>query len=70
MPFMDKIKSLFASSGGDTKKKSKVNENIKRDIDPNELWDIVGELGDGAFGKVYKVSENLPCHIQRHTYSL
>ena len=29
--------------------------NIIRDKDPNETWDILTELGDGAFGKVFKV---------------
>lgn len=24
------------------------------DCDPNEYWEMIGELGDGAFGKVYK----------------
>eukprot|EP00057_Strongylocentrotus_purpuratus_P024658 XP_011679132.1 PREDICTED: serine/threonine-protein kinase 10 [Strongylocentrotus purpuratus] len=28
--------------------------NIIRDRDPNETWEILSELGDGAFGKVYK----------------
>lgn len=39
----------------DNKKKVKQYEHVHRDIDPNDIWEIVGELGDGAFGKVYKV---------------
>uniref|UniRef100_A0A672GKD2 non-specific serine/threonine protein kinase n=1 Tax=Salarias fasciatus TaxID=181472 RepID=A0A672GKD2_SALFA len=38
----------------DIKKKVKQYEHVHRDINPNDLWEIVGELGDGAFGKVYK----------------
>ncbi|OCT71650.1 hypothetical protein XELAEV_18034629mg [Xenopus laevis] len=38
--------------GGEKKKKQ--YEHVKRDQNPEELWEIVGELGDGAFGKVYK----------------
>ena len=29
---------------------------LRMDVDPNLQWDFIGELGDGAFGKVYKVS--------------
>ncbi|XP_069573926.1 serine/threonine-protein kinase 10 [Brachyistius frenatus] len=36
------------------KKKLKQYEHVHRDINPNDLWEIIGELGDGAFGKVYK----------------
>uniref|UniRef100_A0A4W6ENJ9 non-specific serine/threonine protein kinase n=1 Tax=Lates calcarifer TaxID=8187 RepID=A0A4W6ENJ9_LATCA len=36
------------------KKKVKQYEHVHRDINPNDLWEIIGELGDGAFGKVYK----------------
>ncbi|XP_032995833.1 serine/threonine-protein kinase 10 [Lacerta agilis] len=36
------------------KRRSKEYEHVCRDLDPNEVWEIVGELGDGAFGKVYK----------------
>uniref|UniRef100_A0A8C1UYY5 non-specific serine/threonine protein kinase n=1 Tax=Cyprinus carpio TaxID=7962 RepID=A0A8C1UYY5_CYPCA len=37
-----------------TEKKKKQYEHVHRDINPEEIWEIVGELGDGAFGKVYK----------------
>ncbi|XP_062852412.1 STE20-like serine/threonine-protein kinase isoform X2 [Trichomycterus rosablanca] len=37
-----------------TEKKKKQYEHVHRDVNPEELWEIVGELGDGAFGKVYK----------------
>ncbi|XP_062288945.1 serine/threonine-protein kinase 10 [Scomber scombrus] len=36
------------------KKKAKQYEHVHRDVNPNDIWAIIGELGDGAFGKVYK----------------
>ncbi|KAG1943678.1 STE20-like serine/threonine-protein kinase [Pimephales promelas] len=38
----------------DIKKKTKQYEHVHRDVNPNDMWEIIGELGDGAFGKVYK----------------
>ena len=50
------------------------NSVIQHDVDPIASWDLVGELGDGAFGKVHKVrgrlgnvNKNKP--IQRHLLS-
>ncbi|XP_074913044.1 serine/threonine-protein kinase 10 isoform X2 [Buteo buteo] len=37
------------------KRRSKEYEHVRRDLDPGEVWEVVGELGDGAFGKVYKI---------------
>ncbi|XP_055725024.1 serine/threonine-protein kinase 10 [Salvelinus fontinalis] len=43
---------------GPEKKRVKDYENLRRDVDPRETWDTQGELGDGAFGKVYKAQNH------------
>ncbi|XP_030235539.1 STE20-like serine/threonine-protein kinase isoform X4 [Gadus morhua] len=40
-------------------KKKKQYEHVHRDEDPEEIWEIIGELGDGAFGKVFKAQNKL-----------
>jgi len=55
MPILEKLRNIFASGSDGGKKKLRQFQYIRRDADPGELWEIVGELGDGAFGKVYKV---------------
>ncbi len=47
------FRKLFAGGG---KGKKKEYPNIIQDVDPLESWMKVGELGDGAFGKVFGVS--------------
>ena len=61
MPLLSKLKNLFSSSSQEPEdfKNSRAFECIKKDQDPEETWKIVGELGDGSFGKVYKVSQFL-----------
>ncbi|XP_055855632.1 serine/threonine-protein kinase 10 isoform X4 [Episyrphus balteatus] len=53
MSFINNLKKVFHIGGGEAKKKRLYN-NIKMDTDPADFWEMVGELGDGAFGKVYK----------------
>lgn len=48
-------------------KKKKQYEHVHRDVNPEEVWQIVGELGDGAFGKVYKVKMS-DCGFCLHSY--
>lgn len=48
----------FFKLGPDKKKKQ--YEHVHRDVNPEDIWEIIGELGDGAFGKVFKVM----CYIR------
>lgn len=54
MSLLSNFKKAFHFGRNDAKKK-KLYNNIKMDVNPEEFWEMVGELGDGAFGKVYKV---------------
>ncbi|CAL8096683.1 unnamed protein product [Calicophoron daubneyi] len=38
----------------DEPKKKGLSGSLRHDVYPCDLWEIVGELGDGAFGKVYE----------------
>ena len=56
MAFFKNLKNLFTGGSESASKKRRVLNNVKVGINPEEVWDLQGELGDGAFGKVYKVS--------------
>lgn len=51
MSFLNNLKKVFHLGSGEAKKK-RIYNNIRMDTDPTDFWDMIGELGDGAFGKV------------------
>lgn len=70
MAFLDKLKKKFPFTNGNgsapsflspfinsknSQSSKKKHSNTVIDKDPTINWEIVNEIGDGAFGKVYKV---------------
>ena len=57
MPFFSNLKKVLNLGAGEASKKKRPPDlaNIRVDSDPEQHWEIVGELGDGAFGKVHRV---------------
>lgn len=56
--FFGKFRAFFTGGLATTDgngKQIEYSPNLKLNQDPELLWNEVGELGDGAFGKVYKV---------------
>ncbi|XP_054261410.1 serine/threonine-protein kinase 10 isoform X2 [Macrosteles quadrilineatus] len=58
MSFLSNLKKVLHLGNNESKRK-KVFNNIKMDCDPEEYWEMIGELGDGAFGKVYKAQNKI-----------
>lgn len=50
MSFLNNLKKVLHLGGGEAKKK-RIYNNIRMDCDPTEYWEMIGELGDGAFGE-------------------
>jgi len=54
MPFFSNIKKALNFGSSTDNKKRKLISNIKTDINPEDVWEILCDIGDGAFGKVHK----------------
>lgn len=60
---LDKLRGFFATSANwnlltGAKKQFTFPPAIKTEEDPSEAWEIVSDIGDGAFGKIFKVRLN------------
>ncbi|KAK6034757.1 hypothetical protein COOONC_27737 [Cooperia oncophora] len=61
MSFFGRVKNLFRSPAVEESRRV-MPSIIGVNVDPKEFWEMVGDLGDGAFGKVEKaVSKTDPC---------
>jgi len=49
--------SIRGGDGGGNGRARKLPTCLRMEVDPCDEWSFVGELGDGAFGKVYKVKD-------------
>lgn len=48
------LSPFISASSSHKHNKQKRHVNLNMGKDPNQIWEIVSEIGDGAFGKVYK----------------
>ena len=53
MPFLRSLKKTLSVDKSEKKRKKKL-VHITEGVDPLSKWEILGDLGDGAFGKVHR----------------
>jgi hypothetical protein len=58
MSLLEKIKSFFSSNGGSLIGKNipEIPSCVQTTENPELRWCIAEQIGDGSFGKIYKVS--------------
>lgn len=54
MPIIERFKNLFRGQPSHPQRKA-LPSIVEYGINPIDLWEVLGDLGDGAFGKVEKV---------------
>ena len=56
MPFFAGLKKALniGSAAAESKKRKALFANIRTEENPEDVWELIGELGDGAYGKVHK----------------
>ena len=47
--------AFFKNFFGKSKRKKDYPAFLTLNVDPETTWEIIGKLGDGAFGEVFKV---------------
>ena len=65
------FKNIFkggSSTSTANERKRKLASLVRKNEDPFRLWENLSELGDGAFGKVYKVCLYLSIIFQSYLY--
>ncbi|KAI1717262.1 protein kinase domain-containing protein [Ditylenchus destructor] len=55
MPLLDRFKNLFRGQQPSAQSKKSLPSVVEYGVNPLEFWTVLGDLGDGAFGKVEKV---------------
>ncbi len=57
MPFLDKFKNIFRGSLNEASTSTRglrLGQLVKTNVDPETEWQVIEDIGDGAFGKVQK----------------
>jgi hypothetical protein len=58
-PFTSSSKSSSAGAVSSSTSARKRYAHLIVDKDPEQIWEIISEIGDGAFGKVYKAKNKI-----------
>lgn len=58
MPIIERFKNLFRNQPA-TPARKPLPSIVECNVNPKDYWNVLAEIGDGAFGKVEKVSSKV-----------